>query len=130
MSASRDKTQEDFDLDRMIGMLDEAIMSDDPRVQDCVRRLMVTVALTRPESRDRLRGLGPLRQVLEDVRNLNRRLERLEHEVQKSASSDPWLAKKQELDMLKAQWMVTPPAELDPSVDKYLEILAKKDKSA
>ena len=130
MSASRAKTQEDFDLDRMIGMLDEAVMSDDPRVQDCVRRLMVTVALTRPESRDRLRGLGPLRQVLEDVRNLNRRLERLEHEVQKSASSDQWEAKKHELDMIKPQWMITPPAEPLPLVGQYLGLLAKKDTSA
>jgi hypothetical protein len=130
MSASRAKTQEDFDLDRMIGMLDEAVMSDDPRVQECLRRLMVTVALTRPESRDRLRGLGPLRQVLEDVRNLNRRLERLEHEVQKSASSDPWQSKKHELDMIKARWMVTPPAEPLPLVGQYLDLLAKKDTSA
>lgn len=128
MSAERDKTQEDFDLDRMISMLDEAVMSDDPRVQDCIRRLMVTVALTRPESRDRLRGLGPLRQVLEDVRNLSRRLERLEHEVQKSASSGQWESKKHELDMIKAQWMITPPSEPLPLVG--LNLLAKKDTSA
>jgi hypothetical protein len=126
MSASREKTQEDFDLDRMITMLDEALMSDDPRVQECLRRLMVTVALTRPESRDRLRGLGPLTQVLDDVRNLSRRLERLEHEVQKSAIPDQWLTKKQKLDML----MVTPPAEPDPTISQYLDLLAKKDTSA
>jgi hypothetical protein len=121
MSAGRDKTQDDFDLDRMITMLDEALMSDDPRVVECLRRLMVTVALTRPESRDRLRGLGPLKQVLDDVRNLTRRLERLEHECQKMNFRN---RDEEELDMIKKQMWTT--AATSPQRDPFIEERIKK----
>lgn len=77
MSSSREKTQADFDLDRIIDILDEAIMSTDPRVKECLSRLMVIVALTRSD----VRGdptVGPFRQLFNDMHNINRRVNRIE----------------------------------------------------
>lgn len=81
--ASREKTQADFDLERMISVLDEAMTSDDPRVLECLRNLMMIVSLVKPEVRGEhhARRNGPLRQLFEDMHELNRRLARVEGEL-------------------------------------------------
>lgn len=83
MSASREKDQADFDLERFVDMFDEAMTSSDPRVMRALRDLMMMVTLTRPESRDsglHDRNAGPLRRLFEDMNHLHRRLERVERE--------------------------------------------------
>ena len=84
MSAAREKDQADFDLERFVDMFDEALISQDPRVMNALRSLMMMVTLTRPESRDsglHDRNHGPLRRLYEDVNHLNSRLHRMEDEV-------------------------------------------------
>ncbi len=84
MSAAREKDQADFDLERLVDMFDEALTSQDPRVIDSLRSLMMIVTLTKPESRDsglHDRNSGPLRRMIEDINHLHRRLERVENEV-------------------------------------------------
>jgi hypothetical protein len=84
MSAAREKDQTDFDLERFVDMFDEALTSQDPRVINALRSLMMMVTLTRPESRDsglHDRNHGPLRRLYEDVNHLNSRLHRMEDEV-------------------------------------------------
>jgi hypothetical protein len=84
MSAAREKDQADFDLERFVDMFDEALISQDPRVINALRSLMMMVTLTRPESRDsglHDRNHGPLRRLYEDVNHLNSRLHRMEDEV-------------------------------------------------
>jgi hypothetical protein len=80
MSASREKDSSDFDLDRFINMFDEALTSEDPRVIDALRGLLMIVALTRPEARTSVER-GPLRRLVDDVTNLNRRLGVVENRV-------------------------------------------------
>jgi hypothetical protein len=80
MSASREKNSADFDLDRFIRMFDEALTSEDPRVIDALRGLLMIVALTRPEARTSTER-GPLRRLVNDVTNLNRRLGAVENRV-------------------------------------------------
>jgi hypothetical protein len=80
MSASREKDSSDFDLDRFINMFDEALTSEDPRVIDALRGLLMIVALTRPEARTSVER-GPLRSLVNDVTNLNRRLGAVENRV-------------------------------------------------
>jgi hypothetical protein len=80
MSASREKDSADFDLDRFIRMFDEALTSEDPRVIDALRGLLMIVALTRPEARTSIER-GPLRSLVNDVTNLNRRLGDVENRV-------------------------------------------------
>ena len=80
MSAAREKDSADFDLDRFIRMFDEALTSEDPRVIDALRGLLMIVALTRPESKSTIER-GPLRRLVDDVTNLNRRLGAVENRV-------------------------------------------------
>ena len=65
------------DTDRIMQVLDQAMMSDEPRVQDALRRLMVTSALVdvnqTPEQR-----LGPLREIRQENQDLRRRVNELE----------------------------------------------------
>jgi hypothetical protein len=84
MSAAREKDQADFDLERFVDMFDEALISQDPRVMNALRSLMMMVTLTRPESRDsglHDRNHGPLRRLFEDLNHLNRRLHDMENDV-------------------------------------------------
>jgi hypothetical protein len=80
MSASREKDSSDFDLDRFINMFDEALTSEDPRVIDALRGLLMIVTLTRPEAKTSVER-GPLRRLVDDVTNLNRRLGVVENRV-------------------------------------------------
>ena len=80
MSASREKDSADFDLDRFIRMFDEALTSEDPRVIDALRGLLMIVTLTRPEARTAIER-GPLRRLVDDVTTLNRRLGAVENRV-------------------------------------------------
>jgi len=80
MSASREKDSADFDLDRFFRMFDEALTSEDPRVIDALRGLLMIVALTRSESKPSIER-GPLRRLVNDVTNLNRRLGAVENRV-------------------------------------------------
>ena len=80
MSASREKDSADFDLDQFVRMFDEALTSEDPRVIDALRGLLMIVALTRPEAKTSVER-GPLRRLVNDVTNLNRRLGVVENRV-------------------------------------------------
>ena len=80
MSASREKDSADFDLDQFVRMFDEALTSEDPRVIDALRGLLMIVTLTRPEARTSVER-GPLRSLVNDITNLNRRLGAVENRV-------------------------------------------------
>ena len=84
MSAAREPDQADFDLERFINMFDEALTSQDPRVVNALRSLMMMVTLTRPETSESAFGSkqGPLRRLFEDLNHLNRRMHSMEDEIQ------------------------------------------------
>jgi hypothetical protein len=90
MGASREKDLADFDLERFVDMFDEAMTSQDPRVMDSLRSLMMIVTLTRPESKtEHSRKDGPLRRLFEDMNHLNRRMHDIEEKISgMSRSSD------------------------------------------
>jgi hypothetical protein len=82
MSAAREKDSADFDLERFVDMFDEALTSQDPRVMDALRSLMMMVTLTRPEIKtEHSRNNGPLRRLFEDMNHLNRRMHDMEDKV-------------------------------------------------
>lgn len=78
--AAREKDQGDFDLEHFVDMFDEAMTSEDPRVIETLRRLMMIVVMTRPEDKDHFveRKTGPLRQMYDDVRSCHRRISDIE----------------------------------------------------
>ena len=86
MGAAREKDQADFDLERFIDMFDTAMTSDDPRVVETLRKLMMIVTLTAPETRkEHGSRSGPLRRLFEDMNHLNNRLHRMEEDLNKVA---------------------------------------------
>ena len=88
MSAARELDQADFDLDRFVDLFDEALTSTDPRVVETLRKLMMIVTLTRPESSERWGNhRGPLRRMMEDINHLHRRIETLEQRVMSDRGS-------------------------------------------
>jgi hypothetical protein len=88
MSAAREPDQSDFDLDRFVDLFDEAMTSTDPRVVETLRRLMMIVTLTRPESSQSWNDhRGPLRRMMSDINHLHRRIETLEGHVMSDRGS-------------------------------------------
>lgn len=82
MGAAREKDQADFDLERFVDMFDEAMTSEDPRVTETLRSLMMIVTLTRPESNDfNNPRKGPLRRAFEEMNHMWKRFEQMEEEL-------------------------------------------------
>ena len=81
----REKDRSDYDLDRMIQMFDEALTSQDPRVKNALRQLMMITVLTSNEAEDRYRITdrqeGPLRKLHNDLGNISRRVNELERRM-------------------------------------------------
>lgn len=90
MSGSREKDQADFDLDRFVDMFDTAMTSDDPRVKNSLRQLMMMVILTDTGDHEAavVRDRGPLRRVVDDLRYVNRRLSEVEAFVTQQQHKD------------------------------------------
>ena len=93
------------ELARVIDILDQAMVSEDPRVRDCLERLMVATALMRPENR--VRKTGPLSDLRDNLNNVTLRLAALEMQVQRIAMQQP--------PGQQFPW-VTPPTIVGPTV--------------
>ena len=78
--AKREPDQADFDLDRFIDLFDQAMTSQDPRVVDALRSLMMMVILTKPEAPLHERT-GPLRRLFEEQRDLARKIGQVQEEI-------------------------------------------------
>ncbi len=80
MSTGRDKDQKDFDLEQIVGIIDSALESDDQRIKDALRALMTITVLCTAEHPDQA-FKGPLGRLMEDVRDLNRRIYDIEDKL-------------------------------------------------
>jgi hypothetical protein len=93
--AMREKDSADYDLERLTELFDEALTSDDPRVKNALRQLMMIVVLTSEDHEDRdkqrLTGrIGPMRRMQEDLRDLMRTVQDLKHEIQNLQKPPAW----------------------------------------
>jgi hypothetical protein len=93
--AMREKDSADYDLERLTELFDEALTSDDPRVKNALRQLMMIVVLTSEDHEDRekqrLTGrAGPMRRMQEDLRDLMRTVQDLKHEIQNLQKQAAW----------------------------------------
>jgi hypothetical protein len=77
---SREKNQSDFDLETFVDLFDTALSSNNPAVQKALKNLLLITTMVQSELSPEQRIKGPLRQVVDDIQNLNRRLGRLENE--------------------------------------------------
>lgn len=69
----------DLDLDRLIGLFDEALTSEDPRVKNALQNLLMMVVLTQGDKP----SIGPLTEMRDHMHNLSRRVERIEIEIKR-----------------------------------------------
>jgi hypothetical protein len=76
--SSREKNQSDFDLETFVDLFDAALTSDNPAVKKALKNLLLITTMVQSELSAEERIKGPLRQVIDDIGNLNRRLNRLE----------------------------------------------------
>ena len=67
------------DLEQLMKMLDQAMTSDDPRVKDTFRKLMMIVALTQTDDK---REPGPIAQMRNEMMAMNTRIQALHQEIQ------------------------------------------------
>lgn len=92
--AMREKDSADYDLERLTELFDEALTSDDPRVKNALRQLMMIVVLTSEDHEDRDRGIhhrrGPMRRMQEDMLDLRRAVESLRQEIQNLQKMNAW----------------------------------------
>lgn len=73
---------ENFDLNRFIDMFDKAMSSDNPTVKKCFNNLLLVVAIAHAEEDvDNTKGnkIGPLRELVMKVDELERRLLKIEY---------------------------------------------------
>lgn len=87
--AVREKDAADYDLESFVEMFDQALTSDDPRVKNALRQLMMMVILTDTndhEGQTRSKH-GPLRRMQEDMRDQFKWIQRLEQEIEKLKQS-------------------------------------------
>ena len=92
--AMREKNSADYDLERLTELFDEALVSDDPRVRNALRQLMMMVILTSGdhEDQDKItnKRQGPMRRMQEDLNDLRREVSNLRHEIQNIQKMNAW----------------------------------------
>lgn len=76
--SSREKDSSDFDLEQFVDLFDTAMSSDNPAVQRALKNLLMIAALVDGDTKPEDRVKGPLRRLVDDIQNLNRRISHLE----------------------------------------------------
>ena len=81
MSTGREKDQKDYDFENLVKVIDTALTSDNPAVQNALRGLLLISTIVSAEHPDQVMKNGPLARMYEDMHNLARRLSSLEDEL-------------------------------------------------
>lgn len=76
--SSREKDSSDFDLEQFVDLFDTAMSSDNPAVQRALKNLLMIATLVDGDIKPENRVRGPLRRLVDDLQNLNRRIGQLE----------------------------------------------------
>ena len=77
--SNREKDQADFDLEQFVDLFDTAMSSDNPAVQRALKNLLLIATMVNAEDSEAGMRQGPLRKVIEDQKNIIRRLQELEN---------------------------------------------------
>lgn len=76
--SSRERDKSDFDLEIFLDLFDTAMSSDNPAVQRALKNLLLVASLVDSDTKPEARVRGPLRRLVDDLQNLNRRISHLE----------------------------------------------------
>lgn len=74
----REKDQADFDLETFVDLFDTAISSDNPTVQRALKNLILVSSIVNAQENSEGMRKGPLRRMVDDINNINKRLSNLE----------------------------------------------------
>ena len=107
MSAAREKDQADFDLETFVDLFDTAMSSDNPAVKKALKNLILISAMVNAESASNGLSQGPLRRLVDDVKNLNRRINSLESATAYRSTQVP--------NTTTTPWTVTPGVGTSPA---------------
>lgn len=77
--SSREKDSSDFDLEQFIDLFDTALASDNPAVKRALKNLLMIATLVDSDLTPEQRVKGPLRRLVDDIKNLNSRLNDIEY---------------------------------------------------
>jgi hypothetical protein len=91
MSGYREKDQSDFDLETFVDLFDTAMTSDNPAVQRAFKNLLMVTAIVhaKQEGQGLQSPQGPLRRLVDDVRNMNYRINELEYQRRTITTPNP-----------------------------------------
>jgi len=84
--SSREKTQDDLDLETLIDLFDTALTSNNPAMKKAIKNLLLVATLIDSELTPEQRIRRPLRQAFEDMRDLSRRMSIIEAEQRNQKS--------------------------------------------
>jgi len=76
------------DVKQLIDIIDRALTSNDERVINALRSLMMITLLTSTDDPDT--RVGPLGHMMQTVNRLHNRVNELEHEVVRNRNDNPW----------------------------------------
>jgi hypothetical protein len=79
--SSREKDSSDFDLETFVDLFDTALTSNNPTVQKAFKNLLMVTAIVHAKQESIDNSQGPLRRLVDDIKNLNRRLSHLENQT-------------------------------------------------
>lgn len=110
--SSRERDSSDFDLERFVDLFDTAMNSDNPAVQRALKNLLMITTLVDSDLKADQRVKGPLRRLVDDLQNLNRRISQLEHDAQRKTSgaipgmiNTPWITTQPNTGTPPPQWV-------------------------
>ena len=89
--SSREKTQDDIDLETLVDLFDTAMSSDNPAVKKAFKNLLLVSTIVNSELSSPNIIKGPLRQLTDDFRNIVRRIEMLESERYNNIKPTPYV---------------------------------------
>lgn len=114
MSGSRERDSSDLDLETFVDLFDTALASDNPAVKRALKNLLMISALIDSNTRPEDRVQGPLRRLVDDLRNLSRRLDRVEGEQQVNLHNKVYGP-----GSVPAVWITNSPTTGNPSTYPY-----------
>ena len=126
---SREKDAADYDLERFTELFDQAITSDDPRVKNALRQLMMMVILTDTDDHEgkRRASHGPLRQMQSDMRDCFRWIQRLESEVEQLKKSISYNKLNEQVSKRGGFWPQDYQGNAIPPNDYWNSVIAQKN---
>lgn len=82
-----DENDSDFDLEKFVDLFDTAMTSTNPTVQRAFKNLLLVSTIADSKPHDKVISKGPLRKLVEDVKQLTARVSTLEYNLMSASQT-------------------------------------------